>query len=210
MIHTSPSTLFSVFIVSCCTFLVVSVLPMPAFSEEQGIRPGRDHDRRFGLGYNLDLFPTVISASAGHFGIAAQAWAGIDHVKVRIVGARMAFPDSTIGNSAFSGYELSVAAVIMDYVFGEGFSGFWIGTGIEQWQNSITHDQSGAETRWSNVVMTFGGGYIWKVFGNLFVEPWAGIHYITNPHTVETGADRFEQKEFQASASVKIGYFFDI
>jgi hypothetical protein len=98
---------------------------MPAFSEEQGIRPGRDHDRRFALGYNLDLFPTVISASAGHFGIAAQAWAGIDHVKVRIVGARMAFPDSTIGNSAFSGYELSVAAVIMDYVFGEGFSGFW-------------------------------------------------------------------------------------
>ena len=49
-----------------------------------------------------------------------------------------------------------------------------------------------------------------EVFGNLYVEPWAGIHYITNPHIVETGADSFEQKEFQASASVKIGYFFDI
>ncbi len=162
------------------------------------------------IGYEADLFPYAASAAAGKGGFAFQTYAGIDHIKIRAVAAHIYLPDSLIGASGFTDYELSVAALIIDYVFRDNFEGFWIGTGVELWQNSITHEQGGGSIEWMNTVMTLGGGYIWKIYNNVYINPWAAVHYVMNAKDIEANGDRYHQRAFQASASIKIGFFFDL
>jgi len=161
------------------------------------------------LGYSVDLFPVAISAADGKFGYAFQTWLGIDHVKVRLVGARTHVPEFFLSDG-FKNHNLTVGALIVDYVFGEDMSGFWIGSGMELWVNEIGHKDTAEKTRWTNGILTLGGGYIWKIAGNLYVNPWVGGHFMMNNHSLSLAGKSYTPARFSASVSVKIGYFFDI
>ena len=169
-----------------------------------------DTGRQSALGYEVDLFPTAISATAGETGYAFQTWAGIDRVKIRLVGAHLVLPDSLAGNDNFEDREMTVGALIFDYVFGENFQGFWFGTGVELWQNRIRHTGSGEQADWITGVLTAGGGYIFKVYGNLYLNPWAALHYVMNNREIVIAGDSFEQSPVQFSVSLKIGYYFSL
>ena len=174
------------------------------------VSPLQADDARRGAGFSADMFPTIVSASAGEPGFSFQGWAAFNHIKVRAIGGHMYLPPGLTGSGGFGNQELTVAAVIADYMFGDHFDGFWIGAGAEYWGNTISHEDTGEEFRWNNYVLTLGGGHIWRIYGNLYINPWAAVHYITNPREFDAAGDRFSQRKIQGSFSMKIGYFFDL
>jgi hypothetical protein len=163
------------------------------------------------LGFNVDLLPTVLSAANGKFGYAPQVWVGIDRVRVRFVGAHLEPPDAfAFAPEGFHHPTVTVFASIIDYTFGPRLDGLWLGSGFELWERSIQHDGVAATARWSSVVFTIGGGYIWRFARDFFVDPWIGAHAVLNPEPVSLGAFTYKPFPFQGEVSLKIGWFLPV
>ena len=166
---------------------------------------------RLALGFNVDLLPTVLSAAGGRLGYAPQVWFGIEHVRLRLVGAHLEPPDAfAFAPSGFHHPTTTALATIIDYTFGPRFDGPWIGSGFELWQNTIEHDGAQGTARWESTVFTVGGGYIWRVAGDFFLDPWAGAHVVLNPQTIQLGAFAYKPFPLQGEVSLKIGWFTPI
>jgi hypothetical protein len=169
-----------------------------------------DDNNAKAVGFTVDLLPTVMSATEKKAGYSLQAWAGYDHVRLRAVSAHMHMNDRLIADKAFNDQTLTVGAIIADYVFGNHFNGFWIGSGYEVWMNRIRHKESGEHVEWTNHVFTAGCGYIVPVTGNFYMEPWGAAHMILNNSKVSAGGDSFAPRRLSAEVSLKAGYFFDL
>jgi hypothetical protein len=163
----------------------------------------------FAIGVTVDLLPYAMSAGSGHAGFSLQSWAGIDHMRIRFVGAKIYLPEWITRSDRFRNQTLTVNAAVIDYCFGDYFDGFWIGTGYELWHHEITHTTDNTKLRWTSQVATIGGGYIFRFAGNAYVEPWAAAHCITNNRTIKSGGDSFRPKRVSAEVSLKLGYIFD-
>lgn len=160
-------------------------------------------------GYAVDLFPTVLSSIDKKPGYSFQAWAGFDQIKMRIVAAHLYQPDRLIDDS-FKNYEMNVTAFIIDYFFKNDFTGFWIGTGAELWNCSIENKSSGTTAEWTDNILTAGAGYVWKITDSVYLDPFAAVHYRMNDGKVITGGEEFKRQRVSASASIKIGYMFNL
>ncbi len=164
---------------------------------------------RQAFGITVDLLPTVLSAIAGDVGGGVQLWYGRDHIKARLVAARIHFPEFIAGGDGFTDQRTAAFAFIVDYVFGPHFDGWWVGGGAELWLNSIGHDGTSERADWTNVVATVGGGYIWCFAGNWFLEPWAAGHVLVNDASVTIGVTSYSPGRVTGEISLKVGVFFD-
>lgn len=180
-------------------------LVSPVFAQNTDYKNSTDA----AAGFAVDLLPTVLSATQGEAGYSFQAWTGFENVKMRVVAAHLYQPDSVI-NDSFENYEMNVAAFIMDYFFADNFNGFWIGTGAELWNCSIEHKATGETVQWTDNILTLGAGYVWKITENVYLDPFAALHYRMNDTKVMAGGEEFTRQRVSASASVKIGYMFSI
>ncbi|HEX9298176.1 MAG TPA: hypothetical protein VF881_20190 [Polyangiaceae bacterium] len=188
--------------------LSIGIAIWPALAVAQS---GTGERRAMALGFNLDLFPTVISAVNGKLGYAPQVWLGVEPVRVRFVGAHLEPPDAlAFADAGFRNPTTTALAMILDYTSGPHFDGFWAGAGFEIWLQSIEHDNVAGTARWTSAVFTVGGGYIWRFSGNFFLDPWLAVHATLNPQTVTLGT--FEHRPFPiiADASLKVGWFYDL
>jgi hypothetical protein len=177
-----------------------------ADTEAPGAKP-----RAMALGFQLDLFPTVISAINGELGYAPQVWLGIDHARLRVIGAHLEPPDAlAFADAGFENPTTTVFVVSIDYTFGGHFDGWWLGGGFEVWQRTIEHVGVEGKAAWSSTIATFGGGYIWRFAGNFFLDPWLGVHATLNPESVQAGPYEYAPPAVVANASVKIGVFVDL
>src|SRR5437588_172715 len=70
--------------------MAIAACPAAALADAEAPRA----PRAVALGFNLDLFPTVISAVNGKVGIAPQVWVGLEPVRLRFVGAHLEPPDA--------------------------------------------------------------------------------------------------------------------
>ncbi len=158
------------------------------------------------IGFQLDLFPTVVSAANGKLGYAPQIWLGIDHLRLRLIGAHLEPPDAFAFDDDFEDPTSTVFATVIDYTFGERFDGWWVCGGFELWQRTVRHEASGTKLDWTSAIATLGGGYIWRFAGDFYLDPWAGVHVTLNPQTVRSAAVEYEPPPVVANASVKLGW----
>jgi hypothetical protein len=190
------------------TLAVLAALVWPTSSLAQA--PG-ERARPMALGVQLDLLPTALSAANGKAGYAPQVWLGIGHARIRLVSAHLEPPDAfAFAPKGFRHPTVTVLAAILDYTFGARFDGAWICSGVEVWQRSIQHRDVEGTARWSSTVFTAGGGYIWRFAGDFYLDPWAGVHFILDPHAVSLAGHRYRPGPVQAEASLKVGWFFSI
>lgn len=188
------------------TLIVLFFIGMTAkISAEEPSAP-----RAEALGFTVDFLPTVMSLTEGKAGGALQTWFGYGHFRARLVGAHLHYNDALVGNDDFKDHSMTVGALIADYVFGDHFSGPWIGTGYEFWSNAIENKASGRISHWNNQVLTLGGGYIFPIRGNFYLEPWGAAHLILNEKKIDSDGAVFKPQRFSAEASLKAGYFFDL
>lgn len=117
-----------------------------------------------------------------------QVWLGLGHARILFVGAHLEPPNAfAFAPSGFRRPTTTAFASIIDYTFGPSFDGWWLGSGVEVWQNSIEHVGVATNARWTSTVLTVGGGYIWRFAGNLFLDPWVGAHLVLNPQRISLG-----------------------
>jgi hypothetical protein len=202
-------------------FFVLCFAALPAFAQSP------TPPATYAIGFNVDLLPTILSATENEFGYSVQGWIGRNHLRLRFVGAHLIMPNSMIGNDQFLNLRNNVGAVICDYTTGDNFDKWWIGSGLELWRQRIEHKsiavtaggipsalddmpESDGSAEWSNVVFTLGGGYIWKFYRNFYVDPWVAGHYILDPKRISVNRSHYEAKRFQAEASLKLGWNFDL
>lgn len=163
------------------------------------------------LGFNVDLLPTVLSATNGKLGYAPQVWLGIGHARLRFVGSHLEPPNAfAFAPRGFQNPTITAFASIIDYTFGPRWDGWWLGSGFEVWQNSIQHREAAGTARWSSTVFTVGGGYIWRFAGDWFIDPWLGGHVVLNPETVSLGSFEYKPSVLQGEVSLKVGWFLPI
>ncbi len=168
-------------------------------------------NRDMALGFTLDLLPIAMSAMSEEFGMTGQIWVGIEPIRLRLVGGSFSLPNWIAAQNGFEDKSTTVGAVIVDYVFGSHFDEWWIGTGFEYWQNTIGHEKApGQQAEWSNVVWTIGGGYIWRVYGNFYIEPWVAGHVTMNSPDVTLAGKTYDPFPIMGEISLKIGWFIDI
>jgi len=192
-------------------WLTAGLLGALAASPASADEPTRDGRRPMALGVNLDLFPTVASAINGELGYAPQIWVGLDHVRLRFVGAHVEPPDAlAFAPDGFRDPTTTVFAAIVDYTFGDHFDGPWLGSGFELWDSTIAHDGVDGTAHWTSTVFTIGGGYIWRFAGNFFVDPWLAAHAVLDPEAVELGGFDYEPAPILAEASLKLGWFLPL
>jgi len=160
------------------------------------------------IGVAIDLLPPVMSAMTNNFGYSAQLWYGYNKFRVRGVVAGFYMPDKMMGNSDFKDLKMTATAVIVDYFKDYNFKGWWIGAGFELWNSSITSKTNSKNYTFNNYVATAGGGYIFKVYKNFYVEPWGAVHYVLNNEKVTVGATEYKTKKFQGEVSLKVGWHF--
>ena len=196
------------------TFLAILSIAAAAPATAQDVAPaqalGLDDSRgarRVALGVEVDLLPPVMSAVAGTAGFSGQAWAGEGHWRLRLVGAHFRYPDGLLDSDAFSRRDATVLALICDRFLLPGFRGPWVGAGAEIWWSSIGDVAGPQRADWTQAVLTVGGGYVWKVWGNLYLNPWAAAHWTTTDRTLTLYGNTFHPARLSAEASLKVGWF---
>ena len=187
----------------------------PSPSPPEAAAPATAEGSRRAIGFTLDLLPIALSASVGEVGLSGQIWLGFNHIRLRLVGARLALPDWVGAQDGFEDQTLFSGAAIVDYVFGERFDRWWVGGGFEYWHSSIGHeDVPGRRVAWDAGVATAGGGYIWRALGNddvsFYLEPWAAAHLRLTPASPELDGHSYTPARLNAEVSLKLGVFFEL
>jgi hypothetical protein len=173
-----------------------------AAAAEPDAGPGK---RAFGV--ELDLLPTVLSAIDGQLGVGGNVWVGEDHLRLRAVGTHVEFPAGALTPSGFEDRRLTVAAGIVDWFFQRGFEGPWIGGGVEYWWNTIGSPAGPGTASWNTWVLTLGGGFVWKVWGNLYLNPWAAGHLLLSTPEVTLHGATWKPNALTGEVSLKVGWF---
>ena len=204
---TAISSLFAAFLLSCSWAHAADSGEVSTASPP--IPSAGPAERRLALGFNVDFLPVVMSAASKEFGMAGQVWVGIDHLRLRMVGARTFMPKFML-SEGFEKQDTTVLAFLVDYCFGDHFDSWWIGTGFELWFNEISHEGTRDTAAWTSGVWTLGGGYIWRFWRNVFLDPWIAMHVPLNNKEVTIGEWSYTPWPVSAEISLKIGVFFDL
>jgi hypothetical protein len=94
--------------------------------------PATPERSRKALGFQADLFPTVVSAVNRKLGYAPQVWFGIDPLRLRLVVAHFEPPDAlAFADDGAENPKTTALAAVVDYTFGEHFDGVWVGAGFD-------------------------------------------------------------------------------
>ncbi|BAX81334.1 hypothetical protein [Labilibaculum antarcticum] len=160
------------------------------------------------VGVAIDLLPPIMSASTGNLGYSAQLWYGYKKFRVRAVFAGFQMPDKLMGDDDFKDLKITATALIFDCFKNNNFEGWWLGAGVEMWDNTISSKIDHKTYDFTDYVATAGSGYILKVYKNFYIEPWAAVHYVLNNEKVAVGASEYKSKKFQGELSLKIGWHF--
>ncbi len=159
------------------------------------------------MGFQLDLFPTVVSAIAGQFGIAPQVWLGIRPLRLRLISAHMHLPDAFTFDDDVVDPSLTVVASTIDYTFGHEFDGWWLCSGVESWFQGAAARNGSGRGECTSAIFTFGGGYIWRFFDDLYVDPWLGLHWVLDGQRHQVGDVTYSPFPLSINPSIKVGWF---
>lgn len=155
------------------------------------------------IGAELDALPYL---SGGYY---ASLWYGVDQFRFRGVIASTTVPEF-MNCSCIETHRINAGAFIVDYFFKESFEGWWLAAGYEYWDNWVTPKEE-QERYFVNHVLTVGGGFVWKFWGGLYLNPWVAGHIsISGTEPVAMDGWSYYPKVFVPEVSIKLGYQLDI
>ncbi|MBP7735058.1 MAG: hypothetical protein KA369_03720 [Spirochaetes bacterium] len=165
---------------------------------------------RLGLGVNLDFFPTVLSAVDGEFGLSIQPWFGIDRFKLRLNITHMRIPESLVGTRYFHKNSANTFSLVLEYCFGSNFDGFTVGAGVGVCNNMVSHRYFNRKGNSIAPFVTIEGGYIWKFYNNLFIEPCLALDVMVTGQKIKVWGFNYKPLPVTGEISIKFGINVDI
>lgn len=163
-----------------------------------------------GLGVNLDFFPTIVSLVDTEFGLSIQPWFGIDQFKIRLSIVHLRIPNSLVGTRYFYKNDVNAFSLAVEYCFGKNFDGFTIGAGIGVWNNMVSHKYFNRKGSSITPFLTLEGGYIWKFYNNLFIEPCLALDVMLTGQKITIYGSRYKPLPVSGEISLKFGLNVDI
>ena len=184
--------------------VMVALVLIPSMCSAADIRK----EGNFGtwnFGGEIDALPYAAGGYYGSVFAAQESW------RIRGVAARAAIP-SFLVTDGFRDKRTDAYAILVDRFFGaksQKQEGFWIGGGAEYGRNRIRTKEAPAYSHFDNFVLTVGGGYVWKLSRHVYLNPWAGGHFVAGgSRKIEVSGNTYEQPLFTPEASIKIGFSF--
>jgi hypothetical protein len=165
---------------------------------------------RLGLGVNLDFFPTIVSVVDSEFGLSIQPWFGIDQFKIRLNIVHLRIPNSLVGTRYFYKNDANTFSLAVEYCFGNNFDGFTIGAGIGLWNNMVSHKYFNRKGSSFTPFLTIEGGYIWKFYNNLFIEPCLGLDVMLTGQKISIYGFGYKPLPVSGEITLKFGLNVDI
>ncbi|MBX7227921.1 MAG: hypothetical protein K1X55_17945 [Chitinophagales bacterium] len=160
--------------------------------------------KKVSIGVEADVLPYL---TGGYYG---SVWVSHQHFRYRGIWTQVTTPDFIL-DSGFANNQMMVYALVTDYFFRNKVERWWVGAGVEYWDASIQTDIKTSTAKYSNLIATAGCGYIWKVYQNLYINPWAAFHVrAAGDKNVVVDNKIFMPAFFTPEASLKIGWFFNI
>ena len=159
-----------------------------------------EEDRSIKFGGELDALPYL---TGGYY---LSAWAGKDNIRLRGIVASINIPEFAV-ESGFENNKLKAYALVVDYFPSKDFTGTWYGVGIEKWDSEIKSQDENATAKYSNVVLTAGGGYLWYFNKYFYLNPWVAAHAVVGgDESVNVGSRTLNTRKITAEVSLKIGF----
>jgi len=172
--------------------------------------PDSAAQHHFGLGVNLDFFPTIVSLVDTEFGLSIQPWFGIDRFKIRLNIVHMRIPNSLAGTRYFYKNDVNAFSLAVEYCFGQNFDGFTIGAGIGVWHNMVSHTFFNKKGSSITPFLTLEGGYIWKFYNNLFIEPCLALDVMLTRQKISIYGSSYKPLPVSGEITLKFGLNVDI
>jgi len=183
--------------------ILLFLLAAALFSQEKDAV--RQNKGNYAAGLEADLLPYI---TGGYYG---SAWYGYDKVRIRGIAAQVR-PPAFIIKDGFEKLKTTSYTVIADYFpFSKpgAFEGFWAGFGYEFWKNEIANKSDKTNKGYENSVITIGGGYIFCLYKNIYINPWVAGHFsVSGTSSFPVGNASYSPSVFLPEASVKIGIRF--
>ncbi len=162
-------------------------------------------DSRIRVGLEIDALPYL---TGGYY---FSAWGGYNNFRLRGVFTNFNSPSFIIPDG-FEKQKTDAYTLLIDYFPASNkneFEKWWIGAGFEYWENSVINSSDNITGNYDNLILTIGGGYVWKIWDNLYLNPWAAGHFaLSGTEEKRIGNDNFEPKVFLYEASLKLGWYF--
>jgi hypothetical protein len=175
-------------------FLIFSFLSLNLFGQQ-------DPSHKINVGIEQDVLPYI---TGGYF---AGIWAGKDHVRARLVTAKVNKPDFII-KDGFTNNKVKAFALLLDYFPKTEWKGWWAGAGLVYWRNSIQTDQKINTAHYKDWLLNGSIGYNYKLSKKLYVSPWAGLHIkIGGDKNVAVDNKIFKPSLLNPEASIKFGIY---
>lgn len=157
------------------------------------------------IGAEFDVLPYATGGAYGSLIVGRGAW------RIRGVVSRVNIPEAFVADG-FSDQRTDAVALLADRFIGAGSRearGFWVGGGVEYWQNRVRREGSEAYTAYHNTMLTAGGGYVWHLTRHVYLNPWAAAHAsVAGDRDVDVSGAAFTPRRFTAEASLKLGIVF--
>jgi hypothetical protein len=156
-------------------------------------------------GVELDALPYL---TGGYYG---SAWAGYKNLRFRLVAAKAETPSFVVADG-FENLDTKAYAFIVDYFpynKDNSLTGLWVAAGLEYWNNTIKNSSDHFSSEFNNYQFTVGGGYVIKIWENLYINPWVAGHLrIAGDKSVNVGNKDYSPHLVLPEASIKLGWQF--
>ncbi|MFA8342196.1 MAG: hypothetical protein ACEPO8_04410 [Rhodothermaceae bacterium] len=161
----------------------------------------QEAEKKFNFGSETDFVPFL---TGGYY---SSMWISYDNFRLRSVLADVNMPKFMTPDK-FKDYEVKINAFIVDYFFDKNLQGFWLALGIEFWKSRASEKETSITGKFNSTVFTLGGGYVIDIWNNIYINPWAAVHYGSQENNLLIGSNNFKEKRLVPEFSVKLGYRF--
>jgi hypothetical protein len=163
----------------------------------------KENKSRLSIGAETDVLPYI---TGGNYG---SAWVSKNHFRYRAVITNVTTPEFML-KDGFTNNNIMVYAALVDYFFKPIPEKWWIGAGFEYWDAEIQTSSKLSTVKYNNTMFTAGGGYVWRVYKNFYLNPWAAAHVrIAGDKSVMVDGKKFEPSLLLPELSLKIGWYFN-
>ena len=163
----------------------------------------------------VGLESDVIGWATGGYNLSA--WFGTERIRVRAVKALFSPPSFTLPDG-FNKLENDAWEFFLDVAWAPSknrFEGIWSSIGLELYDRTIYHEDSGTNARFSALDLALRAGYIWHPFkrAGFYLNPWIGLNaHLSGPDRVVVGpmvgGATYQVPALAPLASLKLGYQF--
>lgn len=162
----------------------------------------QETSKQISFGFEQDVLPYI---TGGYF---FGAWAGIDHMRVRAITAKVNKPGFVV-KDGFANNKTRAYAMLADYFSRDDWSGWWAGAGWVYWKSSIQTDKKLTTAYYYNWLVNGSAGYNFSLGKRLYISPWCGIHIrIAGNKLVAVDDKIFKPALLNPEGSLKMGVKF--